>query len=160
MGRIGRLLKTAIEKFIITTVETRLGLNQEGALFSSSGDDSPPLKDDRIILVKVDGTGRYSAVGVLCVSQGAKPGEKILYSRDNDGGVQAVLKMLGDGKINMNDAGNDKKAARNGDKVKVAIPAGTVIVSVTGDATGHPNPADIICEGTIVEGSESVFIGD
>lgn len=33
------------------------------------------------------------------VSQGAKPGERILYSRDEDGAVQAILKLLGDGKI-------------------------------------------------------------
>ena len=33
------------------------------------------------------------------ISQGAKPGERILYSRDEDGNVQAVLKLLGDGKI-------------------------------------------------------------
>lgn len=101
MGRVGKLLKTAIEKFIVQTVETRLGLNQTAATYSSSGDDSPPLKDDRIILVTVDGTGRYAAVGVLSVTQGANPGEKIIYSRDAEGEVQAKISLLNDGIINM-----------------------------------------------------------
>ena len=48
-------------------------------------------------LIDVDGTGNFAAIGVLMVSQGAEPGERILYSRDSDGNVQAVLKLLGDG---------------------------------------------------------------
>ena len=35
------------------------------------------------------------------MSQGAKPGERILYSRNEDGEVQAALKLLNDGKIEM-----------------------------------------------------------
>lgn len=99
MGRIGRLLKTEIEKFIIATVETRFKYNQTADFYAASGDDAPPLVNDRIALVDVDGTGNFAAVGVLMVSQGAEPGERILYSRDSDGNVKAVLKLLGDGTI-------------------------------------------------------------
>ncbi len=99
MGRIGKLIKTEIEKFIIATVETRFKYNQTADFYAASGDDAPPLEKDRIALVGIDGTGNFAAIGVLMVSQGAKPGERILYSRDSDGNPQAVLKLLGDGKI-------------------------------------------------------------
>jgi hypothetical protein len=99
MGRIGKLIKTEIEKFIIATVETRFKYNQTADFYAASGDDAPPLEKDRIALVGIDGTGNFAAIGVLMVSQGAKPGERILYSRDEDGNPQAILKLLGDGKI-------------------------------------------------------------
>lgn len=99
MGRIGKLIKTEIEKFIIATVETRFKYNQTADFYAASGDDAPPLENDRIALIGVDGTGNFAAIGVLMVSQGAEPGERILYSRDSDGNVQAVLKLLGDGSI-------------------------------------------------------------
>ena len=99
MGRIARLISTKIEKFIVQTVESYFGANVTAETYAPSGDDSPPLENDRIVLVKVDGTGNFVAVGVLSVSQGAKPGDRILYSRNEDGEVQAVLKLLGDGTI-------------------------------------------------------------
>lgn len=101
MGRIGRLIQTAIEKFIVQTVETYTGVNLTAETFAPSGDDSPPLAEDRIVLVQVDGTGNFVSVGVLTESQGAKPGEKILFSRNDKGEVQAALKLLNDGKIEM-----------------------------------------------------------
>lgn len=116
MGRIGRLVKTAIETFIIQTVETRLGLNQTAKTFNASGDDSPPLENDRIVLVKVDGTGHFAAVGVMTVSQGAKAGEKILFSRDPDGEIMAKISMLNDGTIGI-DSPADLSVAIEGDAV-------------------------------------------
>lgn len=99
MGRIGRMIQTAIEKFIVQTVETYAGVNITADTFAPSGDDSPPLAEDRIVLVQVDGTGHFVAVGVLTESQGAKPGEKILFSRDADGNVRASVRLLGDGTV-------------------------------------------------------------
>lgn len=101
MGRIARLIKTEIEKFIVQTVEMYFGANVTAETFAPSGDDSPPLPDDRIVLVQTDGTNNFVAAGVLSVSQGAKPGEKILYSRDKSGEVKAAVKLLNDGKIEM-----------------------------------------------------------
>ncbi len=101
MGRIGKHLKAEIEDYIEQTIETRLNYKQTALTFSTSGDDSPPIKDDRIILVSIDGNGKFAAVGVLTASQGAKPGEKILYSRNEDGKVQAVLSLLNDGKVKL-----------------------------------------------------------
>ena len=79
MGRIAKLISTKIEEFIVQTVEAYFGANVTAETFAPSGDDSPPLENDRIVLVQVDGTGNFVAVGVLSKSQGAKPGEKILY---------------------------------------------------------------------------------
>ena len=101
MGRIGKHLKAEIDKYIEQVIETRLNYKQTALTFAPSGDDSPPIKDDRIILVSIDGNGKFAAVGVLTASQGAKPGEKILYSRNEDGEVQAVLSLLNDGKVKL-----------------------------------------------------------
>lgn len=101
MGRIGKHLKAEIKDFIEQTIETRLNFKQTALTYAPSGDDSPPLKNDRIILVSIDGSGKFAAVGVLTVSQGAKPGEKILYSRDENGEVKAILSLLNDGKVTL-----------------------------------------------------------
>ena len=177
MGRVGRLIKTEIEKFIVQTVESYCGKNQLCKQFGASGEDAPPLPEDRVLLVKVDGSGRYVSAGVLSVSQGAKPGEKILYSRNADNEVMALIKMLQDGVIKIEAAadvtvdsdakimlqGGGKAAARKGDKVKVTIPAGSFITTVSGGsgapAVGVANVSPVTVEGTIEEGSDSVEIG-
>jgi hypothetical protein len=100
LGRIGKVINHNIEKFIELVLETRKGFNQKAPVYNSSGEDSPPVKDDRIILLHIDGTGKYVAAGVLTESQGAKPGEKIFYSRDEEGAIQSIISMLGDGTIN------------------------------------------------------------
>ena len=106
MGRIARMIKTEIENFIVQTVEMYFGANVTAETFAPSGEDSPPLPDDRIVLVQTDGTNNFVAVGVLSVSQGAKPGEKILYSRNDDGEVMAAIKLLNDGSIQMQTFGD------------------------------------------------------
>lgn len=115
MGRISKLIKTAIDKYIEQTVEAYLGANITALTFAASGDDSPPLKDDRIALMKIDGSGAFACVGVLSVSQGANPGERILYSRDEDGNPRAVLKLLGEGEfefLTLDDNGEEKASVK------------------------------------------------
>lgn len=101
MGRIGKHLKAEIAEYIEQVIETRLNYKQTALTFAPSGDDSPPIENDRIVLVSVDGNGKFAAVGVLTASQGAKAGEKILYSRNSDGEVQAIISLLNDGKIKL-----------------------------------------------------------
>lgn len=59
--------------------------------------------------------------------------------------------------------GGTKGAARKDDQVKVTIPAGTVIVAVSGGAgaaaVGTPNPDPIELTGTITAGSGVVKVG-
>jgi len=162
-GIIGRVLDHEINKRIYTILETRTGYNQKVPLYNSPGDASVPCKDDRILIIKIDGTtGNYAAIGMLVEAQGAKPGEKIFYSRDSNGNMKAILKMLNNGEIHLND--NGKKAARAGDTVKIKIPASTFIVSVSGGsgapAVGTPNITDMEFDGEIVSGSDTTFIGD
>jgi hypothetical protein len=114
IGRVGRVLNIAVEKLIQVTVETFKGFNQNAFLYASSGNDSPPLPEDKIILVKQDGAGKYSCIGVLTASQGAKPGEKILFARDPDGMVVSKIAMLNDGSIHTKTTG-DKNEAVDGD---------------------------------------------
>jgi len=162
MGIIGRLIDHIIDKRIELILETKAGFNQKTTLYNPSGDASIPCKNDRLLLVKAEGTGRYVAIGVLNEAMDAHPGEKIFYSRDDQGNLKAILRMLNNGEIHLNNDG--KKAARIEDKVKVIIPANTFIVTVAGGsgapATGTPNAVDMEFEGEIIEGSQKVFIGD
>jgi hypothetical protein len=106
IGRIGKVLNHAIKDLIELVAETYKGFNQKGILYNSSGDDSPPVKDDKVFLVKADGTGKYIIVGVLTQSQGAKPGEKIFFARDENGEIKSKLSMLGDGSVKWEADGN------------------------------------------------------
>ena len=96
---IGRKVGEEIKKFIQLIFEARKDDNRNALLYNSAGEDSVPLNDERIILVKVDGTGKYVAVGVLTPSQGAKPGEKIFFARDPDAAIVSKISMLNDGSI-------------------------------------------------------------
>jgi hypothetical protein len=99
-GRVGRVIDHTIDKFIQLILETRKGYNQTVFLFTPSGDNSVPCKEDRLIILKVDGTGKYIAVAVATESQGANPGEKIFFARDKDGNIVSKISMLNDGSIN------------------------------------------------------------
>jgi hypothetical protein len=99
-GRVGRVIDHAIDKFVQLILETRKGYNQTVYLFTPSGDNSVPCKEDRLIILKVDGTGKYIAVSVATESQGAKPGEKIFFGRDPDAKIVSKISMLNDGSVN------------------------------------------------------------
>lgn len=115
MGIIGRCLKvTKDDKFNVATIETSKGFEEEALLFAGTGDDSVPCDNDRLILIKAGGTGESVAVGCLTESQGAKPGEKILFSRNEKGKIVAVIKMLNSGNIEIETTG-DYKIKTDGD---------------------------------------------
>jgi hypothetical protein len=106
VGIIAQKIKEEIDKFIQIVSEHRKDFRQNALLYTPAGDDSVPLNEERLILVKVDGTGRYVAVGTLTPSQGAKPGEKIFFARDPDGTIVSKLSMLHGGHINFTQDGN------------------------------------------------------
>jgi hypothetical protein len=114
VGVVAKTIKQNIEKFIQLVSEPWKGYNRNALLYTAAGDDSVPLKDERLILIKVDGTGKYVAVGVLTPSQGAKPGEKILFARDADGNIMGKFSMLGDGSI-ITEAEKDRTEKIKGD---------------------------------------------
>jgi hypothetical protein len=102
----------AIEKFCTIIFEARKGDNRHALRYTPAGDDSVPLKEDRLVLAKVDGNGKWVVVGVLVESQKAKPGEKILFGRDEDGKVTSLLKMLNDGTIDLSNEKDFKRTTK------------------------------------------------
>lgn len=96
MGRVARVLQT---EELLETVEIYSGANVTAKTYGAGGEDAPPLENDRVLLVPIEGTGNYAVAGVLGKSQGAKPGERILYSRDKDGNVRAVVHLMNDGSV-------------------------------------------------------------
>ncbi len=102
MAKVANVQKTEpIDGANAVTAELAANDIRTARLFGASGEDSPPIQNDRIVLVQIDGAGRFACVGVLNESQGAKPGEKIIYSRSSSGEVMAAIKLLNDGKIEM-----------------------------------------------------------
>lgn len=106
MARIGKFLKTKIEDFIFHTIETRLGYNQIMKPYAPAGIESIPVKNDRVVAVKIDGTGKYAAVGVLVLPHDAQMGDLFLYSRNDDAEPQAIIRIFKE----------DKKIEVNGKK--------------------------------------------
>lgn len=102
MGRVARWISSKIETYIEGIIESRINERIKTILYGVSGDDSPPLPNDRVLIVEKNGTGSYVACGVLVLSQGAEPGEKILYSRDSNGAVKSTIKLLSTGIIEIN----------------------------------------------------------
>jgi hypothetical protein len=98
VGRVARVLQT---EDLLETVEIYSGANVTAKAYGAGGDDAPPLENDRVLLVSIEGTGNYAVAGVLGKSQGAKPGERVLYSRDKDGDVRAVVHLMNDGSISV-----------------------------------------------------------
>jgi hypothetical protein len=140
IARIGKTINHAIDKFIGVILETRKGYNQTVFVFNPSGDDSVPCKNDKVIILKVDGTGNFIGAGVLTESQGAKPGEKIFFGRDADGKITSKLSMLNsgnveteaDGDISVKNKGNQEYITDGDLNVEAT---GKMSMTITGDIT-------------------------
>jgi hypothetical protein len=91
-----------------------MGFTQKARLYNSSGEDSVPCKEDQILLIKIDGTGKYAAIGVLVSSQKAKSGEKIFFARDVDAKIVSMISMLNDGSIKSVSDGDFSVATKKG----------------------------------------------
>ena len=98
MGRVAKVLQV---EDLLQTVEIYSGENVTAKTYGASGEDAPPLENDRVLLVPIEGTGNHAVAGVLGKSQGAKSGERILYSRDKDGKVRAVVHLMNDGSVSV-----------------------------------------------------------
>ena len=115
MGVLARVMKTenGDDLEVIQTVEAHYGEYKYCEQFSSCGDDAPPLPQDRVVLVDVEGTGNACSVAALVHSQGAEPGEKLIYSRNDDGELVAKIHLKNDGKIEV-EADSDVSIKTNG----------------------------------------------
>jgi len=100
---IGRKIGEEIKELVKLVFEARKDDNRSALLYNSAGEDSVPLDNERLILSKIDGNGKYITIGVLTLSQGANPGEKIFFSRENkpvkEAGIVAKISMLNNGSV-------------------------------------------------------------
>jgi len=130
MGRIGRILKNRMQKFIYNTIETRLQLNFENKMYAPAGLHCVPLKDDRMILVKIDGTGKFGVVGTLNELQpgldSISEGDIWLFSRDpGSGKYKTWIKLNHDGTLEIDTPSN--VTINNHAKVDVHITGETTL---------------------------------
>ena len=81
------------------------------------GDDSPPLDSDYASGYPIEGTGRFVVGGYRDVlNEGtALQGEKRLYSRNLDGGIEAVISLRRDGTVEVENASGRVTLAAEGD---------------------------------------------
>jgi hypothetical protein len=99
---IGRVIDHAIGKIANAIVESRKNYNLTVPVYTPPGDNSVPCKEDRLVIIKIDGTGRFLGAGVLAASQNAQPGEKILFGRNQEGITVSKISLLNDGSIIIN----------------------------------------------------------
>ncbi len=92
-------VNNGIMKKIIATVKRSFGISINADIASSAGEDSVPIKDDIGVLIEAGGIGNYVLVGVISESQGAKEGEKILYSRDSNSNVMTKIYLTNTGAL-------------------------------------------------------------
>ena len=109
---IARKVGDEIKKHIQIIFETWKDDNRNALLYNSAGEDSVPLDEERLVVVKVDGTGKYAVVAVLTQSQGAKPGEKIFFARNPDAAIVSKISMLNDGSITILADGDIKQTTK------------------------------------------------
>jgi hypothetical protein len=153
---IGRKVGEEIKKFIQIVFEARKDDNRAALLYNSAGEDSVPLDDERIILVKVDGTGKYIAAGVLTPSQGAKPGEKIFFARDPDAAVVSKISMLNDGSVTVDTDSETTGGAAGGYNRKIKG-ATNILERKNRTYTNEENVNNTIKKDkmTLIEGTET-----
>jgi len=130
MNRIGRILKNRMEKFIFNTIESRFNLNTESKLYAPAGVHCVPLKDDRMLLCKIDGTGKFAVAGTLNVLQpgldSISEGDIWLFSRDpGSGKYKTWIKLNHDGTLEIDTPSN--VTINNHAKVDVHITGETTL---------------------------------
>ncbi len=156
VSKLAKLVSTKIDNFIIGAIERRKGYIIEGTLIGSSGDDSPPLSGDLVVELPRTGTGRAFMAGTISLSQGAKEGERILYSRDENGAVQAKIYLNASGEVFINDGSdfavkfNELKSSFeqlvadfNAHTHMVSGTASAGVVTATASPTTSPSSANI-----------------
>jgi len=75
-----------------------------------SGDDNPPKKDDKVVVIGI-GSAFKIAIGVRdAVVTAMAAGERKLYSRDGNGDIAAFINLLTGGNVELN--GNTYSAVR------------------------------------------------
>ena len=92
IARIGKVIDHAIDTFIGIILETRKNYNQTVFLYNASGDDSVPCKNDKVIILKIDGTGNFIGAGGIGGITGGEAGGKNIFraGRRWEGGFKII----------------------------------------------------------------------
>lgn len=120
--------------------------------FAPAGDDSHPLPTDYPLIIRVQKTGKYAAIGYIDPNnaQTAEPGGKRIYGRDPEGNQVNELWLKNDGDILV-----DNDAAYIETKADGTITAdndsGSIVITPAGQITldNGSGSVDIAAGGTV-----------
>lgn len=150
MGGIGVLLSfERVEldgaKFSEVKLDSGGGPNITCEHFSSSGDDSSPLKDDIVVYVDIQRSGGAGVVGCIDTKNESKtgPGEKRIYARDSGGTSVVEFWLKSDGSAVLQNQNGVIQLATNGD---ITLQGASIII--TGESI-NLNGAVISASGEI-----------
>lgn len=114
--------------------------------FATAGDDSHPLPGDSVVMVPEGGSGTEVAVGYLDPKNEpeAQAGERRLYSRDEDGAIQAVIWLKNDGSILIDNGSGTVELAAGGDVTINGVTIDTSgNISAPGEVTAMADAAPV-----------------
>lgn len=148
MGRLARLLgierKTRNETTVDDcTVDPGGGAQVTAELVTPPGEDCQALPGDTALIVEIDGAGRFVVGGFNDPKnpQEAGPGERQIYSRDENGDKIAYIFLKSDGTIQVNNGSGAFEMQAGGNVV-----INGVTIDTSGNITGA---ADIGASGTV-----------
>jgi len=109
VGMIARLLSFITGGVTASRVDAGGGDITEIPHFSAPGDDSHPLPDDYVAVIRTRGTGRSAAIGYVdgANAQQAAAGEKRIYARDSGGTVVVEVWLKNDGTATIKNDGGE-----------------------------------------------------
>jgi len=139
-------------------VDLETKYSDDAELYGQSGVYHKPVDGTMGVKIDVNGNNIVIATHNYSLDKDVEAGETLLYCIDDTGAVLSSCLLNESGEFVVNDGTRD--AARKDDAVRVTIPAGTFIVSVSGGsgspAVGVLNPNPIDVDGTIIEGTNKV----
>ena len=137
MGRIGRVLsylfkQVGEDKVADIKINTGGGANTTVQHFQPAGEDSQPLPQDILVVLKVPGVGREVAVAFVDPKndQLAQAGEKRFYARDENGAAIATFYLKADGTIEVNNTAGGSFTMSGSDGL---ITINTVTIDTSGN---------------------------
>lgn len=142
MGRLAILLtfvRAIRHKITISDVkiDPGAGANITAEDFGPSGDDSHPMPGDYVYSSAVKGTGREAILGYLdpVNTPKAQPGDKIIYSRDENGVLISELWLQSDGTATLSNANGSIMLRADGGSI-VTTPGSTFDCAQDGSIKG------------------------